>query len=83
VTLLPSLDGLSVSLVCDSCGQSVKDIESQFDHWPVIWAVIKRTGWTGSPLAIGPHHCAACSAPSADTAQSAPSGRNRRTSGGS
>jgi hypothetical protein len=72
VTLVPSPDGLSLSLVCDSCGQSVKDIESRAEHWSVVWAVITRTGWTGSPLAIGPHHCAECaSAPVRDVRDTA------------
>jgi hypothetical protein len=60
MTLVPSPDGLNLSLVCDSCGHTVKDIESPAEHWSVVWAVISRTGWTGSPLAIGPHHCAEC-----------------------
>jgi hypothetical protein len=50
-----------VSLVCDSCGTSIKNIECAPEHWPVMWSVVTRVGWAGAPVAIGPHHCPQCS----------------------
>jgi anti-anti-sigma factor len=60
MTVVPGADPQTLSLVCDTCGQAVDGIESSADHWPVIWAVISREGWGGSPLTIGPHHCPSC-----------------------
>jgi len=60
MTGVPAADGQSLSLVCDRCGHSVNAIESRAENWSVVWAVISRTGWTGSPLAIGPHYCPYC-----------------------
>jgi anti-anti-sigma factor len=60
MTGVPAPDGHSLSLVCDKCGHSVNAIESRAEHWPVVWAVISRTGWSGSPLVIGPHYCPNC-----------------------
>ncbi|HEU5109708.1 MAG TPA: STAS domain-containing protein [Micromonosporaceae bacterium] len=60
MTVVPGADPQTLSLVCDTCGHAVDGIESSADHWPVVWAVISREGWGGSPLAIGPHHCPAC-----------------------
>lgn len=60
MTVIPDAEGQLLSLVCDTCGQAVKDIDSPPDQWTVVWAVISRTGWTGTPLALGPHHCPQC-----------------------
>lgn len=60
MTVVPGAHPQTLSLVCDSCGQAVDQIESSADHWPVVWAVISRQGWGGSPLVIGPHHCPQC-----------------------
>jgi anti-anti-sigma factor len=60
MTAVPGADPQTLSLVCDTCGQTVDGIESSADHWPVVWALISRQGWGGSPLAIGPHHCPQC-----------------------
>jgi anti-anti-sigma factor len=60
MTVVPGVDPHKLSLVCDTCGQAVDGIESSSDHWPVVWAVISREGWGGSPLTIGPHHCPSC-----------------------
>ncbi|HWH02003.1 MAG TPA: STAS domain-containing protein [Pilimelia sp.] len=76
MTLVPGADADTLSLVCDSCGQTVTDIEATAGQWPVVWAVVARAGWAGSPLAIGPHHCAQCwAAPPPTTAEpAAPAG---------
>jgi anti-anti-sigma factor len=60
MTVVPGRDPETLSLVCDTCGHVVDGIESGAQHWPVVWAVISRQGWGGSPLAIGPHHCPDC-----------------------
>lgn len=60
MTVMPGADPQTLSLVCDTCGQTVHGIESSTEHWSVVWAVISRHGWGGSPLTIGPHHCPQC-----------------------
>jgi anti-anti-sigma factor len=60
MTVVPGAEPHTLSLVCDTCGQAVDGIESTTEHWPVVWALISRQGWGGSPLAIGPHQCADC-----------------------
>jgi anti-anti-sigma factor len=60
MTVVPGVDPHTLSVVCDTCGQAVDGVESSTDHWAVVWAVISREGWGGSPLTIGPHHCPAC-----------------------
>lgn len=60
MTVVPGIAAQTISLVCDTCGQAVHGIESASEHWPVVWALISRQGWGGSPLAIGPHHCPQC-----------------------
>ena len=60
MTVVPGSGPQTLSVVCDTCGQTVDGIESSTDHWPVVWALISREGWGGSPLAIGPHHCPQC-----------------------
>lgn len=68
MTVVPGTDPQTLSLVCDTCGQTVDGIESSVDHWPVVWALISRQGWGGSPLAIGPHHCPQCFGAAKDAA---------------
>jgi anti-sigma B factor antagonist len=60
VTVLPGPDEQTMTLVCDTCGHAINAIECRPEHWPVVWAVISRTGWSGSRLAIGPHRCPYC-----------------------
>jgi anti-anti-sigma factor len=60
MTVVPGVDPHTLSVVCDTCGHALDGVESSTDHWPVVWAVISREGWDGSPLTIGPHHCPAC-----------------------
>ena len=66
MTVVPGTDPQKLSLVCDSCGHTLDGIESHVDHWPVVWALISRQGWAGSPLPIGPHHCPQCVGPARD-----------------
>jgi anti-anti-sigma factor len=60
MTVVPGVAQQTLSVVCDTCGQVVDGIESSPDHWAVVWALISREGWGGSPLAIGPHYCPSC-----------------------
>lgn len=61
MTVVPGTDGQTMSLVCDSCGASVRDIESPCGQWPLIWAIVSVAGWTGTSLSFGPHYCPGCS----------------------
>lgn len=54
----PTPDGLA--LICDGCGQSLNGISSSIRNWDVVWALLTKYGWSGSPMAIGPHQCPAC-----------------------
>lgn len=60
MTVVPGAYPQTISLVCDTCGHTLDGIESSQEHWPVVWALITRQGWGGSPLVIGPHYCAQC-----------------------
>ncbi|HYN93736.1 MAG TPA: STAS domain-containing protein [Pilimelia sp.] len=64
MTMVPDAGGELLTVVCDSCGQTVDGVESSAEHWPVVWALITRQGWGGSPGGIGPHHCPDCAATS-------------------
>ena len=48
MTAVPGEDRSTFTLVCDSCGHRLPDIESALKHWSVTWAVIRPTGRTGS-----------------------------------
>jgi anti-anti-sigma factor len=60
MTALPELAGETLTLVCDGCGQIVAGISSGIRDWAVVWALVAGYGWSGSPLAIGPHRCPRC-----------------------
>ena len=60
MTVVPGADPQTISLVCDTCGHALDGIESGQEHWPVVWALVTRQGWGGSPLVIGPHYCGQC-----------------------
>jgi anti-sigma B factor antagonist len=60
VTAAPGHDRSTFTLVCDTCGHRLPDIESALKHWAVVWKVLRPTGWTGSALPSGPHHCPQC-----------------------
>lgn len=61
MTALPTRDRECLNLVCDGCGLQLRGISSTLRDWDVVWALISKHGWTGSPLAIGPHRCPECS----------------------
>ncbi|WP_189046726.1 STAS domain-containing protein [Micromonospora sonchi] len=48
-----------VTLTCDSCGDTVAGPRVPSDS-EVAWALISEHGWSGSPLAAGPHRCTHC-----------------------
>ncbi|BCJ56813.1 STAS domain-containing protein [Micromonospora endophytica] len=53
------LDDHLVTLTCDSCGDTVAGPRVPADG-EVAWALLAEHGWSGSPLAAGPHRCAHC-----------------------
>jgi anti-sigma B factor antagonist len=53
----------SLTLMCDECGDSFVGISSGIRNWDAVWALVTEQGWTGSPLAIGPHRCPRCRVP--------------------
>ncbi|MBY8870637.1 STAS domain-containing protein [Micromonospora sp. PLK6-60] len=50
-----------LTLICDSCGDTITDSASPLTDAEVVWPLLAEQGWTGSPLAAGPHHCPHCS----------------------
>lgn len=61
MTALPTQDREGINLICDQCGQQLPGISSSLRNWDVVWALVSKHGWVGSPLAIGPHQCPRCS----------------------
>ncbi|MEV6814118.1 STAS domain-containing protein [Micromonospora sp. NPDC051296] len=53
------LDDHLVTLTCDSCGDTVAGPRAPSDG-EVVWNLVSEHGWSGSPLAAGPHRCAHC-----------------------
>ncbi|MBQ1047324.1 STAS domain-containing protein [Micromonospora sp. C51] len=53
------LDDHLVTLTCDSCGDTVAGPRTHSDA-EVVWPLVSEHGWSGSPLADGPHRCAHC-----------------------
>ncbi|GIJ24164.1 STAS domain-containing protein [Micromonospora lutea] len=66
------LDDHLVTLTCDSCGDTVAAprVPSGAE---VVWPLVSEHGWSGSPLAEGPHRCAHCTE-RAPTAAGVPGG---------
>lgn len=60
MTALPTRDRENLTLICDECGRRLAGISSTLRNWDVVWALVSKHGWTGSPLAIGPHRCPDC-----------------------
>ncbi|WP_341716155.1 STAS domain-containing protein [Micromonospora sp. FIMYZ51] len=54
-----ALDDHLVTLTCDSCGDTVAGPRVPSDG-EVAWTLLAEHGWSGSPLAAGPHRCAHC-----------------------
>lgn len=48
------------TLICDVCGDTVVDPAGRPADGGVVWALVSDHGWSGSPLAEGPHRCAHC-----------------------
>ncbi|MBX7267328.1 STAS domain-containing protein [Micromonospora sp. Llam7] len=53
------LDDHLVTLTCDNCGDTVAEPRVPSDG-EVVWPLVSEHGWSGSPLADGPHRCAHC-----------------------
>lgn len=46
-------------LICDQCGgESVPEVTPDTE---MVWPIVARLGWTGSPFAVGTHRCRPCS----------------------
>ncbi len=61
------------TLTCDVCGDMVVDAGTGPADGGVVWALVADHGWSGSPLADGPHRCAHCTR-AAPTGRAAPDG---------
>ncbi|MEW2384619.1 STAS domain-containing protein [Micromonospora sp. NPDC047707] len=48
------------TLVCDICGDTVVETGGGPADGGVVWTMVADHGWSGSPLADGPHRCAHC-----------------------
>ncbi|WBB53454.1 STAS domain-containing protein [Verrucosispora sp. WMMD573] len=53
------LDDHLVTLTCDNCGDTVTGPRTHSEA-EVVWPLVSEHGWSGSPLADGPHRCAHC-----------------------
>ncbi|MBQ1023450.1 STAS domain-containing protein [Micromonospora sp. C95] len=53
------LDDHLVTLTCDNCGDTVAGPRMPSDA-EVVWPLVSEHGWSGSPLADGPHRCVHC-----------------------
>jgi len=62
MTVVPEPEDGALSLVCDACGRAVTDIDAPLSLWAIVWTVVRRSGWTGSPSSVGPHRCPDCAA---------------------
>ncbi|MER5457080.1 STAS domain-containing protein [Micromonospora sp. NPDC002389] len=54
-----ALDDHLVTLTCDNCGDIVTGSGAP-SGGEVVWTLLSEHGWSGSPLADGPHRCAHC-----------------------
>ena len=53
------LDDHLVTLTCDGCGDTVAGPREPAEG-EMVWTLVSEHGWSGSPLAAGPHRCAHC-----------------------
>lgn len=60
MTALPGNEPDTITVICDHCGHKHDGIESSIRYWDVVWALITKRGWSGTPAAIGPHRCPDC-----------------------
>lgn len=49
----------TAELICDRCGAQDRATAAAHDH-DVVWPLVARVGWTGSPFATGTHRCPQC-----------------------
>ncbi|MFI7658516.1 STAS domain-containing protein [Micromonospora parva] len=59
MTVVP--DDHLMTLICDTCGDSVKATACVLPDAEVVWTLVSEQGWSGSPFATGPHRCPHCS----------------------
>ncbi|MEU8207872.1 STAS domain-containing protein [Micromonospora sp. NPDC049044] len=59
MTVVP--DDHLMTLICDTCGDSVRASACVLPDAEVVWTLVSEQGWSGSPFATGPHRCPHCS----------------------
>ncbi|WCN79462.1 STAS domain-containing protein [Micromonospora sp. LH3U1] len=59
MTVVP--DDHLMTLICDTCGDSVRATACVLPDAEVVWTLVSEQGWSGSPFATGPHRCPHCS----------------------
>lgn len=59
MTVVP--DDHLMTLICDTCGETVKATACVLPDAEVVWTLVSEQGWSGSPFATGPHRCPHCS----------------------
>lgn len=59
MTVVP--DEHLMTLICDSCGETVTATACVLPDAEVVWTLVSEHGWSGSPFATGPHRCPHCS----------------------
>ncbi|MDG4782260.1 STAS domain-containing protein [Micromonospora sp. WMMD961] len=59
MTVVP--DDHLMTLICDTCGDTVKATACVLPDAEVVWTLVSEQGWSGSPFATGPHRCPHCS----------------------
>ncbi|MGC9670589.1 STAS domain-containing protein [Planosporangium sp. 12N6] len=72
MTALPTSDRQSLNLICDKCGHQLAGISSTLRNWDVVWALVTKHGWAGSPAAFGPHYCPDCAVTTTPTVPHGP-----------
>lgn len=58
MTVVP--EGHLMTLICDTCGESTTGSGCALPDAEVVWTLVAELGWSGSPLAAGPHRCSHC-----------------------
>ncbi|MEV7332174.1 STAS domain-containing protein [Micromonospora sp. NPDC093244] len=59
MTVVP--DDHLMTLICDTCGDSVTATACVLPDAEVVWTLVSEQGWSGSAFATGPHRCPHCS----------------------
>jgi anti-sigma B factor antagonist len=60
MTAVPGTEPLTLTLICDECGDTVNAPEVAHDE-EIVWPRLGPLGWSGSPFTAGKHRCPSCS----------------------